>query len=255
MTNAGPSSGTERPAASGTLGTIRNASVLLELLSDGPAYQQLSDLAERSGLSVPTVHRLLRSLIAAGLVEQDPSSARYGLGAELVHLAERYLRRQPLMQGLMPYLVDLRNRTGATVLIAMLVGETVIYVERIDGDDGALLRRSERSFPCLDTPAGRLLASRGDAQLWQQLSDGQGRERIAELEHWASCDHLVDQLESPRGHLEVAVPVLRADGSASAALAATGGPPRFADGELVEVVLPELRQTAELAGRLSSHAG
>ena len=75
----------------GTLGTVRNATLLLELLGQGAAFQQLTELAERSGLSLPTVHRLLRSLVAAGLVEQDPDSARYGLGAELVRLAERYL--------------------------------------------------------------------------------------------------------------------------------------------------------------------
>ncbi|MPZ95851.1 MAG: helix-turn-helix domain-containing protein, partial [Propionibacteriales bacterium] len=46
-------------AARGTLGTVRNAVLLLDLLTDGPAYQQLTDLADRSGLSVPTVHRLL----------------------------------------------------------------------------------------------------------------------------------------------------------------------------------------------------
>ncbi len=242
-------------APSGTLGTIRNASVLLDLLSEGPAYQQLSDLAERSGLSVPTVHRLLRSLVAAGLVEQDPTSSRYGLGAELVRLSERYLRRQPLMQGLMPYLVDLRNRTGATVLVAMLIGDHVVYVERIDGDDGALLRRSERSFPCMDTPTGRLLAARGDAELWKRLTDGDRGQRLADLEHWASCDHLVGDLDSPRGHVEVAVPIVRAEGAAPAALAATGGPPRFPDGDLVDTVLPELQQTAELVGRMVSHAG
>ena len=77
----------------GTLGTVRNAATLLDLLSDGPAFQQLSDLAERSGLSLPTVHRLLRSLVAAGLVEQDPASSRYSLGSELVRLSERYLDR------------------------------------------------------------------------------------------------------------------------------------------------------------------
>jgi hypothetical protein len=47
--------------APGSLGTVRNAVLLLQLLGEGPAYQQLTDLAERSGLSLPTVHRLLRS--------------------------------------------------------------------------------------------------------------------------------------------------------------------------------------------------
>ena len=47
---------TEAGEPRGTLGTVRNAVLLLDLLTDGPAYQHLTGLAERSGLSVPTVH-------------------------------------------------------------------------------------------------------------------------------------------------------------------------------------------------------
>src|SRR5438477_251813 len=50
----------------GTLGTVRNATLLLSLLAEGPAYNQLTDLAERSAMSLPTVHRLLRSLALDG---------------------------------------------------------------------------------------------------------------------------------------------------------------------------------------------
>src|SRR6266511_2037627 len=91
-------------APRGTLGTVRNAMLLLDLLSEGPPYQQLTDLAERSGLSLPTVHRLLRSLAVSGLVEQDPASLRYGLGPELVRLPQRpggapnELRPEPVAQ-------------------------------------------------------------------------------------------------------------------------------------------------------------
>ena len=68
-----------REAPPGTLGTVHNAVTLLRLLAEGPAYQPLTDLAARSGMAVPTVHRLLRSLVVAGFVEQDPTSSRYGL--------------------------------------------------------------------------------------------------------------------------------------------------------------------------------
>ncbi len=88
----------------GTLGTVRNATQLLSLLAEGPAYNQLTDLAERSGMSLPTVHRLLRSLALAGLVEQDPRSLRYSLGPEIVRLSERYLDRLPILRTLSPYL-------------------------------------------------------------------------------------------------------------------------------------------------------
>ena len=239
----------------GTLGTVRNASLLLELLSEGAAHQQLSDLAERSGLSMPTVHRLLRSLVAAGLVEQDPNSSRYGLGPELVRLAERYLARLPLLHSLMPYLVDLRNRTSATVLVALLVRDTVVYVERIDGSDDALLQRSGRSFPAVATAAGRLLAGHGGTEVWKRFLGAEHGPELADLESWSRNDHLVDEVEGKRGQLEVAVPIRRADGTAKAALAARGGPPSLSRDRLVDEVLPELLQTAAVAERAGRHGG
>lgn len=237
----------------GTLGTVRNASLLLDLLSQGPAFQQLSDLTDRSGLSMPTVHRLLRSLVAAGLVEQDPASSRYGLGPELVRLAESYLQRQPLLQQLMPYVVDLRNRTRATVLVALLIEDHVVYVERIDGADRALLRRTGRSFPAMSTAAGQLLAGRAGTAAWKRLTDAQDGPSLVDLEGWSRADHRIAPVDGVRDHLEVAVPILRPDGSAAAALAATGGPPSFAAQTLVEAVLPELEQTAALLGRMATH--
>jgi IclR family transcriptional regulator, acetate operon repressor len=240
-------------SARGTLGTVRNASTLLDLLSNGPAYQQLSDLAERSGLSLATVHRLLRSLVAAGLVEQDPVSSRYSLGPELVRLSERYLDRLPLLQQLRPYLVDLRNRTSATVIVAMLVRDTVVYVERIDGADAAgTVQRMARSAPAHHTAAGRLLLARAGPEAWKRYADMglPDPPTVAMLESWAVAELLDGPVDGMRGHAEVAVPITRSNGSAAAALVATGGPPTFTRELLVEEIGPELQQTAALMTRL-----
>jgi len=243
----------EQEPARGTLGTVRNASTLLDLLSSGPAHQQLSDLAERSSLSLPTVHRLLRSLVAAGLVEQDPASSRYSLGPELVRLSERYLDRLPLLQRLRPYLVDLRNRTSATVLVAMLVRGMVVNVERIDGPDLAdTMQRVARSSPAHHTAAGRLLLSRAGPGVWKQYLNDHFDDSppVTALEAWAEADLLHGPVEGLRTHTEVAVPIVRPDGTAAAALVATGGPPRFTQEHLVGEIGPELQQTAALMKRL-----
>src|SRR5699024_4657443 len=134
-------------AARGGLGTVRNAVALLELLSEGPAYQQLTDLAERSRFSIPTVHRLLRSLVLADLVVQDPRSSRYALGPELTRLSSHYLARLPLLGALTPYLTQLRDQLGATVHVQTLVRGEVVYVDRVDGDDRGPYRDTHRVHP------------------------------------------------------------------------------------------------------------
>jgi IclR family transcriptional regulator, acetate operon repressor len=245
---------TDSEAPRGTLGTIRNASVLLDLLSEGPAFHQLSDLADRSGLSLPTVHRLLRSLVAAGMVQQDPASSRYGLGPELLRLSERYLDRLPVLQSLRPYLVDLRNRTGVTVEVAVRVRDRVAYVERIDGTDRVQLQRSGRTAPVGSVAAGRLVAGYAGPEVWKYLVERDDTLSFEDLEAWGSADHLIGEPNGPRGPTEVAVPLRCTDDGQMAALVAVGGPPTYSRDELVSHVLPELQQTAELVARMAGHA-
>lgn len=240
----------------GTLGTVRNATLLLELLSQGAPYQQLTDLAERSGLSLPTVHRLLRSLAAAGLVEQDPDSLRYGLGPELIRLSERYLARLPVFRALSPYLVELRDATRATVLAAVLVRGSTVYIDRVDGHDaGGVFREPMRMRPALETAAGRLLSARGADGVWDEAlaasTNGQ-RPTRADRERWARAPHLV-LVEEPLDHAEIAVPVLSPDGGVLAALAAAGSAKRYSKDVLVGELAPQLSRTAAAVSRRLSH--
>ena len=235
----------------GTLGTVRNAALLLDLLSQGAARQTLTELADRSGLTLPTVHRLLRSLVVAGLADQDPVSSRYGLGPELARLSHSYLDRLPVLRALSPYLVGLRDQVAATVEVAVLSRAQVVYVERVDGPGGALYRDSHRVLPALSTAAGRLLVARADDATWElalgdapadQRPDLAGRRRA-----WAGAEHLVTGDGAGRAAAELAVPVLDGRGDTPAALTvelAAG------DGEHAPPqMLAQLRRTARAAGR------
>lgn len=234
----------------GTLGTVRNAALLLDLLSDGPAYHQLTDLAQASGLSLPTVHRLLRSLMVAGLVEQDTRSSRYSLGPDLVRLSERYLARMPLLQALGPYLVELRDRTTATVGAALLVAADVVYVERVDGADvGGIFRRTHRSVPAHATAAGRVLLGRAGPDAWKRHEARGHPLDAADCQSWGEADHVATPLDELDGSVEVAVPILDALGRAPAALIATGASPAFTEARLVAEVVPHLARIAERVAR------
>lgn len=250
---------TDDGAVRGTLGTVRNATLLLDLLSQGSSHQQLTDLAERSGLSIPTVHRLLRSLAAAGLVEQDPASLRYGLGPELVRLAERYLARLPVFRAISPFLVELRNATKATVMAAVLVRGWTVYIDRVDGDDiGGVFREPARMRPAFETAAGRLLSARSRPGVWEEAlaatTNGQRFNFTAEdRERWSKAPYLV-LVEEPSDLAEVAVPVIGDDGRTLASLVAAGSADRYPEAVLVEQIAPQLARAATAVSRALTHA-
>ncbi len=243
------------PDGRGGLGTVRNAVLLLDLLSRGPAYQQLTDLAERSELSVPTVHRLLRSLVLADMVEQDPRSSRYGLGPELTRLSHAYLARLPILGALAPYLVQLRDQVGSTVHVEVLVRGQVVYIDRVDGDDRGLYRDAHRVHPALATAGGRVLAARADDEVWKRAWELASPEERQEADRdratWAHADHVLCNGSDPAAQGEVAVPVLDGHGHAVAALAANLPPD--ADAAHKDTMVAHLRLAAAAAGRTLGH--
>ena len=251
----------------GGLGTVRNAVQLLELLAEGPAYHQLTDLAERSSMSIPTVHRLLRSLVLADLAVQDPATSRYGLGPELSRLSHHYLARLPLLGALSPYLSQVRDQVGATVHVEVLVRGEVVYVDRVDSVASSPFRESHRVLPALTTAGGRLLAARGDEEAWGLAcgrggGDGRGGGRDrgdadeATRRAWATAEWLAHRPADLTLPAEVAVPVLDAAGAAVGALAAelTGTDPATPEGEArAAEVAAYLERAARAAGRTLGH--
>lgn len=244
----GRSTGENEPR--GTLGTVRNATLLLQLLADGPAHQQLTELAERSGLTLPTVHRLLRSLTVAGLVEQDTRSARYSLGPELVRLSQRYLARLPVLAALSPYLLPVRDALGASVQIALYIRGSVTYIDGAESDDAGPYREPHRVVPAVRTAAGRLLAARADDAGWEaalELADS-GERALADSERtaWRTASHLA-LAAGNHGGTEVAVPVQDGYGRAAAALTAT------VDDNDAGRAATHLARAAQAAGRTLGH--
>ena len=52
------------------------------------------------------------------------------MGAGLVDLAEQYLSRHPVRAVAAPYLVDLRNTTGAGVLLGVRRGDRLVVLDK-----------------------------------------------------------------------------------------------------------------------------
>jgi IclR family transcriptional regulator, acetate operon repressor len=117
---------TERPA--GGVQSVERTFELLELLADAGGELALSELAEASDLPLPTIHRIMRTLVGGGYVRQQPSR-RYSLGARLIRLGETAGRS--LGAWARPYLARLTDAVGETSNMAILDGDQVVYVAQV----------------------------------------------------------------------------------------------------------------------------
>src|SRR6185369_8772496 len=125
---AAAGSGGTRAGAAGGVQSIERAFDLLEMLADAGGALGLSELSTISGLPLPTVHRLMRTLVNRGYVRQE-ASRRYTLGSRLIRLGE--ISSQMLGTWLRPFLAQLVRLTGETANLAMLDGDEVVYIAQV----------------------------------------------------------------------------------------------------------------------------
>jgi len=114
--------------------TVRRALAVLRLVACGQERGvRLVDLVRMSGLNQPTVHRLLKTLMQEGAVEQDCSTRRYLIGPELSLLGLARTRPFPLLAMADPYLRELAERIGDTVFLSIRHGHDSICIGRHTG--------------------------------------------------------------------------------------------------------------------------
>ncbi len=117
-----------RASQGGGVQSVERTFELLELMAEAGGEVALSDLAESSGLPLPTIHRIMRTLVGAGYARQQPSR-RYALGPRLIRLGETASRA--LGSWARPYLTELTEAIGETSNMAVLDGEQIVYVAQV----------------------------------------------------------------------------------------------------------------------------
>ncbi len=118
--------------------SVDRAIRILKALSGGTGRLGVSELSARLGLAKGTVHGLLRTLHAHGLVEQHADSDKYQLGPELLNLSNRYLDLNELRSRALAWSELLALRTQEAVRVAVLHGQGALVVHHVFRPDSTL---------------------------------------------------------------------------------------------------------------------
>lgn len=238
---------------------------ILEALAASGGEVGLSELSERVGLHVSTVHRLLSVLVSRGYARQNGPSGRYALGSHLLRLASSAVGtgQFDLRAEARPVLQELSELSGETTNLVILLDQHIVYVDQVAS------RHTVRMFtqvgtraPIYCTGAGKaLLAHRAPAEVEAYLAAETWERRTAstitspaalrvELERIRERGYAFDGGEMDGDVHCVAAPVFDHTGAALAAVSVSGPATRFTQ-ERMRGVAPELlRATAALSARL-----
>lgn len=235
----------------GSVQSVERTFKVLECLSDAGGELPLSELAAAAGLPVPSVYRLLRTLLNHGYVRQLPSK-RYALGPRLINLGVS--AGTMLGQWARPWLGNLVDTLGETANLCMLDGDRATYVAQVPSRHTmrAFTEVGRRVYPHSTGVGKALLAQLSDEQVLILVSrTGMPAATpttittpaalLAELATIRANGYAIDDGEQEIGVHCVAVPVLNT--ANPIALSVSGPTPRMT-AELVARAVPLLQQAA-----------
>lgn len=118
------------------LSSVERGFRVLDALSLSSGPMSLTELADHTGLAVPTLQRLTATLIEAGYVEKKAGTKRYRPTVRTVDLLYSYLSRNQFAKRAWPHLVKLREELGLDVSLSVPLSYSMIYVHRLPGFRG-----------------------------------------------------------------------------------------------------------------------
>jgi DNA-binding IclR family transcriptional regulator len=104
---------------------------VLELLASAPAPVRLSQIAQDLELQKSSTHRVLRQLVDAGYVTQDPTSGLYAATLKVWELGSAVVAVLPIKQAASGVLQELHRATSETVSLTVRDGDDVLYLDKI----------------------------------------------------------------------------------------------------------------------------
>jgi IclR family acetate operon transcriptional repressor len=113
---------------SGGVQSVSRVLDVLEVVAGAGGEMALSDIASASGVPLPTVYRLTRTLVDRGYMRQLPNR-RYALGSRLIPLGE--VAGAMLGTWARPVLEGLVSELGESANLAALDGDRAVYIGQV----------------------------------------------------------------------------------------------------------------------------
>ncbi len=125
-------SGTKPPAPATGVGVLDRAVDVLDAVEGGA--RSFTTIAETTGLTKPTAHRMITALQAHGFL-MHVGGVGYALGPRLLNLQTTALRELPLRQLARPALEQLARTTGESTQLYVRDGDRRICVDAVESDN------------------------------------------------------------------------------------------------------------------------
>jgi DNA-binding IclR family transcriptional regulator len=142
---------------------------VLETFDHDTPTQTVSHIARRSGLPVPTAHRIVAELVEMGLLERGVDR-QVRIGVRLWEIASAAPRALGLLEAAMPFMEDLHIATRQHTQLYVLEGREALVIERLSARDAVVnFTRVGGRLPLHASSGGLVLLAHADADLQESF--------------------------------------------------------------------------------------
>jgi len=145
-----------------TVQAVERALLILETLAEAAAPITITEIAQKTNLTLGTTHRLLYTMMQKGFVEQNNENSKYRLGIKAFQIGNAAAYAKDLRSVARPVMEDLQQKYNETVNLATLDGTEVVYVDQVESTSIVLVRmfaRTGNRGPAYCTGSGKVLLS------------------------------------------------------------------------------------------------
>lgn len=242
--------------------TLMRGLDIIETVAQGKA--SITDIAEQTGMTYSTTHRILSALQQRHYITRDHDNG-YRLGRKVLELGYKAYSQIDLTRLAYPLLTQLAKATADTVHLGYAEGDSVIYLEKVASRRAVeISSRIGGSKPLISTGIGKALLLDQDDTAWGSLYDRQAhvlRDPITKsdwldmMRHYAKLGYSFDLGEDESSIRCVAAPIHDSSGKVIAAISVSSTVQHMAP-ERMQNLAPLVTDTArqisrELGGTVS----
>lgn len=236
--------------------SVEKAFNILDCFSTDTIELGVTEIAKLMHTNKSAVYRMLATMEALNVIQQNTENGKYRLGLKLFELGQKVSINQNFISKARPYMEELVKRAGETAHLAIYKNQKVYFLDKVVGRHDLQINSqigTEKPLHC--TGLGKIMLAFVEHDYKKiiknldlesvtknTLTDKQ--KLIAEVENIKNNGFALDLEENEIGLVCVAVPVFSTKGKFIAAISTSGPSARFNENE-IQTYTGDLKQTAE----------
>ena len=247
-----------------SVSSVRRALSILEILAGTRNGLGVSAVSRKIHAPKSSTHTILLTLERGGFLQYDDRNEHYSLGPKFFALGYLLPSKTDTREQARPFLADLVETTGLTAHLAILDGNQLVYVEKVDSPGLVKINTwVGRRIDAHSTALGKVLLAQASTDRIHELFRSKSLDRrtprtittkdalLREMHKIRLRGYAVDDEECGLGVRCVSSPIFDREGKAIAAIGVAGTTAQISRQTMVSLG----RLARDTAQRISRHLG